>query len=421
MEFYIDIIIIMLVMMFFLFKLNLIGLGFIFLNNFLFMDSISYFMLMLCMWLVLIIKLLIFNLNYKFYMNMLVMMMFMFLMLCFLSWSIIMFYIFFESVLIIMYMMIAYYGYQLERFSSIMYMLMYTLFGSFFFLYFMMYLYYKMYMSFIVYLYMTLDCSMMMMMFIMLMFLVKTPIYMLHSWLPKAHVEAPLIGSIILAGILLKLGGYGLYRMSFFFMKKNIDKYIIYLMMICLVGSLNISFMCLSLIDIKQLIAYTSIIHMSTMVVMLFMGYSWSYIGLILMMISHGFCSSCLFCISNFLYNRYFTRNIFLLKGVMMLYNNMNMFMLLYLMCLMGIPPFLSFFSELMIFGCFIKWSMLLIMYLIMYMFLCSMYSMYMYSFMCYGEVNYMYSVSCILKYEYDIMFFHMIPLIFLIFKLNLI
>lgn len=108
-------------------------------------------------------------------------------------------------------------------------------------------------------------------------FLVKFPIYFVHFWLPKAHVEAPVAGSIILAGVLLKLGGYGLYRLNFL-LAPGIFNYSISILR--LVGASILGLMCCRLRDIKVIIAYSSVVHIAIIIASLIRSENFSVPGI---------------------------------------------------------------------------------------------------------------------------------------------
>lgn len=153
-----------------------------------------------------------------------------------------------------------------------------------------------------------------------LVFIVKLPLFGFHLWLPKAHVEAPLIGSMLLAGVLLKLGGYGIFR---FFRYLHVFSFscvyfLSYVAFLSLVGAFYVSFLCSRQMDLKMVIAYSSVVHISVMVLGLF---SFSWLGVqcsFLMMVSHGLISPLLFFLIAYLYEFKHSRRIMILKGLLL-------------------------------------------------------------------------------------------------------
>lgn len=186
--------------------------------------------------------------------------------------------------------------------------------------------------------------------FCILAFLVKVPIFGLHLWLPKAHVEAPVAGSMILAAILLKLGGYGFIRLvSIFTIKFNFSIAKILIPFCCWGGALT-SLICLTQTDLKSLIAYSSVSHMSFMIAGISPLKNWGITGGIIVMIAHGLVSSALFCIANTVYERTGTRNLSVSRGIKKIFLILPSLWLILTAANLGLPPLPKAIGELFTF-----------------------------------------------------------------------
>nr|BEI62459.1 NADH dehydrogenase subunit 4 [Ixodes nipponrhinolophi] len=354
--------------------------------------------------------------NNKYFMFYLFLMLFL-LFLCFFSLNLMMFYFFFEAVLFPIIMLIFNWGNQPERLQAGVYMLMYTLLGSMP-LFVLMLLYGEVTLN-----YLFLDFwfnNSMGVLFILMMlgFLVKVPMFFVHLWLPKAHVEAPISGSMILAAVLLKLGVYGIYRFKGFFMFEMMEIGYI-LVVISVLGGMNVGIMCLFQTDIKSLIAYSSICHMGVVLGGMMNLSFWGSYGSLLLMLGHGLCSSGLFCLGNMLYERFFTRSVMLLKGMMKIFPSMSLWWFLFSIVNMSAPPSMNIFGEIFLMGSLMKFSLLFIFPLMMISFFSACYSLYLFSYINHGGGWVMWSVKPILLREYMILLYHFFPLVVWVLKMD--
>jgi len=149
-------------------------------------------------------------------------------------------------------------------------------------------------------------------------FIVKYPIYIVHLWLPKAHVEAPVSGSIILAGVLLKLGAYGVLKLLIVG-----GVFIVYLKTLVrglsLMGVVLVCFLRIRQLDIKIMVAYSSIVHMGPVLMGFIYGFEFGVMRGNFMLLAHGLCSSALFYVLNLGYERQHSRRLLIMRGGLVL------------------------------------------------------------------------------------------------------
>ena len=281
----------------------------------------------------------------------------------FVSLDAILFYFFWEAMLIPMFLIIGVWGGPGRIYATIKFFL-YTFLGSVFMLVALLYLYSKMGSFYIFDLYrLTLSLAEQKWIFIafLLAFAVKIPMWPVHTWLPDAHVEAPTGGSVILAAILLKMGGYGFIRFSLPITPDASAAMAGFMIVLSLIAIVYIGFVALAQQDMKKLIAYSSVSHMGFVTLGFFIIFSimeqagsgadavMGLAGAMMQMISHGLISAALFLCVGVMYDRVHSRQIADYGGVANTMPVFASFMMLFAMANAGLPGTSGFVGEFLV------------------------------------------------------------------------
>jgi len=182
--------------------------------------------------------------------------------------------------------------------------------------------------------------------FFFLAFAFKIPMMPFHIWLPKAHVEAPTAGSALLAGILLKVGSYGYLRFLLSLFPSATIYYTPFILCIAIISMILSTFAIVRLIDLKRIVAYSSIAHMNYLIAGLSVQSLCSEVGSLLLQIAHGLASAGLFLCVGALYDRYKTRNIYYYRGLNTVLPWFSFFFFLLCLANIGFPFTLNFIAE---------------------------------------------------------------------------
>lgn len=316
------------------------------------LDGISLFFFTLTTFLIFLCVLFVFEEKYLKYYLLNLFLIELFLLLVFSVLDIFLFYIFFESILIPMYLLIGIWGSRDRKVWAAYLLFFYTLCGSFLMLLGILYLYTitgTFNIEYLIEYPFSFNEQYWLWLAFFLSFASKIPIFPLHIWLPEAHVEASTVGSVLLAGILLKLGVYGFLRFSLTMFSEASYFFAPIVYVFCGIGIIYTSFAAIRQTDLKRIIAYSSVAHMNLITLGLFSFNSFGLEGALLQSISHGFVASALFFLIGMIYRRYQTRFIYYYGGVTQVMPLFSFFFLFFTLANIALPGTSSFVGEFLI------------------------------------------------------------------------
>lgn len=301
------------------------------------------------------------------------------------------FYIFFEIVLIPMFLVIGIWGSRQRKIRAAYLFFLYTLLGSLFMLIGVVYIYRLVgstnyiVLSFIDF---SFNDQKWLWLLFFASFAVKVPMLPFHLWLPEAHVEAPTAGSVILAGILLKLGSYGFLRFSLGLFPLASIYYAPIIYSLSLIGVVYTSLTAIRQTDFKRLIAYTSVAHMNLVIIGLFTGTVIGVEAAIIQSLSHGFVSSALFLVIGTLYDRWHSRVISYYGGLVYTMPLFIVIFLFFTLANLGLPGTSSFVGEFLLLTSIFDSNTTVCFFTATSMILGGAYSLWLFNRVAYGNVK---------------------------------
>ena len=311
----------------------------------------------------------------------------------------ILFYVFFEAMLIPMFLIIGIWGGPNRVYATIKFFI-YTFFGSVFMLIALIYLYFKggsFAIADMVAMPLTMKEQVWIFFAFFLAFAVKIPMFPVHTWLPDAHVEAPTAGSVVLAAIMLKIGGYGFLRFSLPILPDASRELATFVIVLSLIAIAYIGLVAMVQKDMKKLIAYSSISHMGFVTLGIFVAFvlvmnsgdtNMALEGAMMQMISHGFISAALFLCVGVLYDRMHTRMIRDYGGVINTMPFFGAFFVFFAMSNAGLPGTSGFVGEFMVILSSFQASFWFAFLAAMTLILGAAYSLWMVKRVVFGEVK---------------------------------
>ena len=301
------------------------------------------------------------------------------------------FYIFFESILIPMFVLIGVWGSRERKIRAVYLLFFYTLFGSLLMLIGLLYIYSitgTLNLEYLLQFNFTFDEQCWLWLAFFLSFASKIPMFPFHVWLPEAHVEAPTVGSVLLAGILLKLGVYGFLRFSLNLFPEASLFFSPLVYLLSVIGVIYASLSAIRQTDLKRIIAYSSVAHMNLVTLGIF---SFNVIGLegsILQSISHGFVSGAMFLLVGILYDRYHSRLLYYYGGIVHMMPIYSVLLLIFTMANIALPGTSSFVGEFLLLSGIYKTSSVSSIVGTTGVILCGAYSLWLYNRIIFGNLK---------------------------------
>lgn len=301
------------------------------------------------------------------------------------------FYIWFEAILIPMFVLIGIWGSRQRKTYAAFMFFFYTFVGSLFLL-FGLFLVYNHYGSLQLFTILMVAQSpaagFLIWPLMMFAFAVKVPMFPAHIWLPEAHVEAPTVGSVLLAGVLLKLGIFAVLRFLIPIFPVETQYFAPLLSIFALIGILYISLTTIRQIDLKKIIAYASVAHMNYVVLGVLGTNVMSLSGSIFLMVGHGIVSAGLFFMVGFLYDRYKTRNIRYYRGLVSFMPLYALFLFVFSLANMSFPGTCNFIGEAVILFGVIQNNLFVAWIASVGIIFCAIYTIWLFNRIMYGPVT---------------------------------
>lgn len=304
------------------------------------------------------------------------------------------FYIFFEIILIPMFLIILFWGSRSRKIKAAYYFFFFTLIGSLIMLLAIITLLLNFGSTSLFVLYhLNIDFNLQLLLWFAFFcsFSVKIPMFPFHLWLPEAHVEAPTIGSVILAGILLKLGGYGFLRFSLPIFQQASEICAPFVFTLSILGIFYASFTAIRQIDLKRIIAYSSIAHMAMVTLGLFSFTFEGIGGAIFLMFGHGLVSSALFLLIGVLYDRYHTRLLHYYGGLTQVMPLFSLIFFYFILANVSFPGTINFISEFLVFFGLLYNNFMAFFFASFGILFCAIYSFWLYNRVMFGDLKIQY------------------------------